>query len=190
MPQWPLTRTSLILAILRFRRTVGLGSAMSSMHETLPQSTHTKCGWLLRSCLGSRNSNLQTWSPSSVRITNSASARSVRFLKTVALSKPSGTSSSASWACVWGLLERLRALRTEMRAGVLRSPASLRRRRASLTSSAALFFFVFIMHLNLRRLIAGPSGVYRGCRGHGVQVFRTRGSHPPRRLAVGIQHSW
>jgi hypothetical protein len=41
-PQCPLTSTSLILAIFRCRRTVGVGSAMSSMQETLPQSMQTK----------------------------------------------------------------------------------------------------------------------------------------------------
>ena len=41
-PQCPLTSTSLILAIFRCRRTVGVGNAMSSMQETLPQSMQTK----------------------------------------------------------------------------------------------------------------------------------------------------
>ena len=140
--QWPFTKISLMREMLRDFFIFSSGKLIPLMQATVPHSTHTKCGWLLRSCDGSRISNRHTWSPSSVRLTNSASVRSLRLRKTVALSNPMGTSLSEISACVCGLLPFRSAIRTEIRAGVLRNPAA---RRISRTFSISFVSFLLFM---------------------------------------------
>lgn len=72
--------------------------------------------------------------PSSVREISSASVRSARLRKTVALSKPSGTSFSATSACVRGESAPRNSWRTAIRAGVARIPDVRSNSRISWTS--------------------------------------------------------
>ncbi len=95
----------------------------SSRQVTEPQSTQTKWGWAAwLGCCGSIASNRHTWSPSSVRRSNPASARSLRFRNAVALSTPVRLNSSATSACVNGEGFSRTIRRVAIRAGVARRP--------------------------------------------------------------------
>ncbi len=192
--QCPLTKISLMREILSDFFIFSSGSPIPFIHATVPHSTQTKCGWLLRSCDGSRISNRHTWSPNSVRLTNSASVKSLRFLKTVALSNPIGTSLSDNSACVWGLLPFRSVISTEMRAGVLLNPAA---RKISRTFSISSVSFFLLMMLPFPRLWLAKQSFYRGnaISDLGLQVrsivtFQNHTRHPlPLQQAVAQRNS-
>ncbi len=136
--QCPRIKTSVILPTEAIDFIEDFGNSNLCRQVTLPQSTQMKCGCSHPSgCESSRNSKRQTWSPSSFRVTSPASTRSVRFRKTVALSKPSGTRLAAMSACVAGDFARPSQCITAKRAAVVLNPRSDKSSRVLATASAS-----------------------------------------------------